>query len=274
MPATAEASPIAEEQIWSPRVSGAMLARLAERADVPATRDPLPVEAPFSGTTLAPVPRGTPDDMRGACRAAREAQREWARTAVVERARILLAFHDLLIANADEILDIIQLESGKARRHALEEVLDTAVTARYYAHAAADLLRPRRRQGALPVLTQTFEYHHPKGVVGFVTPWNYPLILGISDALPALAAGNGAVIKPDAMTPSPRCGQRGFLRKPVCRAACCRSSPDAAQSLGRRSSRRSTASCSPAAPRPASRSPAWPPSASSTTRSSWAARTP
>ncbi len=75
------------------------------------------------------------------------------------------------------------------------------MTARYYAHAAADFLRPRRRQGALPVLTQTVEYHHPKGVVGFVTPWNYPLILGISDALPALAAGNGVVIKPDAMTP-------------------------------------------------------------------------
>jgi succinate-semialdehyde dehydrogenase/glutarate-semialdehyde dehydrogenase len=114
---------------------------------------------------------------------------------------VLLGFHDLLIANANEILDLIQLESGKARRHAFEEVLDTAVTARYYAHTAADVLRPGRRQGALPLLTQTWEYHHPRGVVGFVTPWNYPLILGITDALPALTAGNGVVIKPDALTP-------------------------------------------------------------------------
>jgi succinate-semialdehyde dehydrogenase / glutarate-semialdehyde dehydrogenase len=201
MSATVEASPTMEEQIWTPRVNGAMLARLAERADVPADRDPLPVEAPFSGQTLSLVPLGTPDDMRAACRAAREAQQMWARVPVVERARILLAFHDLLIANADEILDIIQLESGKARRHALEEVLDTAVTARYYGHAAAGFLRPRRRQGALPVLTQTVEYRHPKGVVGFVTPWNYPLLLGITDVIPALAAGNGVVVKPDAQTP-------------------------------------------------------------------------
>jgi succinate-semialdehyde dehydrogenase/glutarate-semialdehyde dehydrogenase len=201
MSATLEASPATEERIWSPRVNGAMLARLATRADVPADRDPLLVEAPFTGETLGVVPRATPDDMRVACRAARAAQVEWARVPVVERARLLLAFHDLLIANANEILDIIQLESGKARRHALEEVLDTAVTARYYGHTAAEFLRPHRRQGALPVLTQTVEYRHPKGVVGFVTPWNYPLVLGITDALPALAAGNGVVVKPDAQTP-------------------------------------------------------------------------
>ena len=201
MSTTLEASPATEERIWSPRVNGAMLGRLAARADVPADRDPLPVQAPLTGETLGVVPHATPDDMRAACRAAREAQREWAGVPVVERARLLLAFHDLLIANANEILDIIQLESGKARRHALEEVLDTAVTARYYAHTAADFLRPHRRQGALPVLTQTVEYRHPKGVVGFVTPWNYPLVLGITDALPALAAGNGVVVKPDAQTP-------------------------------------------------------------------------
>ena len=202
MSATVEASPPAEEQIWSPRVNGAMLARLAERADVPADRDPLPVEAPFSGATLATVPRGTPDDMRAACRAAREAQTEWARVPVVERARILLAFHDLLIANADEILDIIQLETGKARRHALEEVLDTAV--------CGPLLRRTRRRASCGRIAarapcrcsrRRVEYHHPKGVVGFVTPWNYPLVLGITDALPALAAGNGVVVKPDAQTP-------------------------------------------------------------------------
>ena len=201
MSATVAASPATEERVWSPGVNSAMLARLAERADVPVDRDPLPVEAPFSGETLAIVPRATPDDMQAACRAAREAQQEWARVPVVERARILLAFHDLLIANANEILDIIQLESGKARRHALEEVLDTAVVARYYAHTAAGFLRPHRRQGALPVLTQTVEYHHPKGVVGFVIPWNYPLDLGITDVIPALAAGNGVVVKPDAQTP-------------------------------------------------------------------------
>ena len=186
---------------WSPRVHDQLLRRLAARADVPAEREPLAVEAPFTGETLGSVPRATPDDMRAACEAARRAQAEWGRVPVRTRARVLLTFHDLVIANADEILDVIQLESGKARRHALEEVLDTAISARYDAHTAAAVLRLRRRQGALPLLTQTWEYHHPQGVVGFVAPWNYPLILGITDAIPALAAGNAVVVKPDALTP-------------------------------------------------------------------------
>ena len=201
MTPTAKASLATEERIWSPRVNSTLLTRLAARADAPGERPPLPVEAPFTAETLGSVPRATPDDIGAACHSARVAQRDWARVSPAARARVLLNFHDLLIANANEILDLIQLESGKARRHALEEVLDTAVTARYYAHTTADLLRRRRRQGALPVLTQTWEYRHPKGVVGLVTPWNYPLILGITDALPALAAGNGVVIKPDATSP-------------------------------------------------------------------------
>ena len=117
------------------------------------------------------------------------------------RAGVLLRFHDLLLDNAAEILDIVQLESGKARRHAFEEVLDVAVQARYYAHTAAGFLRPRRRQGALPLLTKAWEHHHPRGVIGFISPWNYPLTLAVSDALAALMAGNGAVLKPDASTP-------------------------------------------------------------------------
>ena len=50
-------------------------------------------------------------------------------------------------------------------------------------------------------MTQTWEYHHPKGVVGVISPWNYPLTLGINDALPALVAGNAVIIKPDGQTP-------------------------------------------------------------------------
>jgi len=58
-----------------------------------------------------------------------------------------------------------------------------------------------RRAGALPGFTRTWECHYPKGVVGIISPWNYPLTLGISDALPALVAGNAVIAKPDAQTP-------------------------------------------------------------------------
>jgi succinate-semialdehyde dehydrogenase / glutarate-semialdehyde dehydrogenase len=99
------------------------------------------------------------------------------------------------------LLDVIQLESGKARRHAFEEILDVALVARYYARSARRLLRTRRRRGALPVLTATWEHHHPVGVVGVISPWNYPLTLSISDAIPAIAAGNAVVMKVDSKTP-------------------------------------------------------------------------
>ena len=191
----------AGERRWSAHVGSAMLARLAARAAIAAPADDLHVEAPLAGETLGIVPKGTPADVAAACEAALAAQADWARRSFDERAAVLLRFHDLLIDNSAEILDIIQLEAGKARKHAFEEVLDTAIQARYYAHTAAEFLRPRRRQGALPILAKAWEHHHPRGVVGIIAPWNYPLTLAIGDAIPALMAGNGVVIKPDAQTP-------------------------------------------------------------------------
>ena len=178
-----------------------MLARLAARAAVAAPDETTPVEAPFTGAVLATVPKGRPADVEAACASAREAQAAWARRPIEERARVFLRYHDLVIASAQELLDLIQLESGKARIHAYEEVLDVAIQARYYAHAAEGYLREQRKQGALPLLTSTRVYHRPRGVIGIITPWNYPFTLAISDALPALAAGNGVVLKPDAQTP-------------------------------------------------------------------------
>ncbi|WP_411576685.1 aldehyde dehydrogenase family protein [Streptomyces mutabilis] len=109
--------------------------------------------------------------------------------------------HHLVIDRQDEVLDLIQLENSKARRHAFEEIMDVALNARYCANTAQEYLRPKRRQGAQPGLTRVCELHHPKGLVGVISPWNYPLTLGISDALPAIVAGNAILTKPDAQTP-------------------------------------------------------------------------
>jgi succinate-semialdehyde dehydrogenase/glutarate-semialdehyde dehydrogenase len=190
-----------------------MLARLAARAAVALPAERLRVEAPLSGETLGEVPKGTQADVEAACAVAREAQASWTRRPVGERAAVLMRYHDLVIANAQEILDLIQLESGKARIHAFEEVLDVAIQARYYAHSAAGFLRAQRKQGALPVLTSTRVYHRPRGVIGIVAPWNYPFTLSIGDALPALVAGNGVVMKPDAQTPLTALWAAGLLEE-------------------------------------------------------------
>ena len=210
-PAAATAPP--PQSQWSRSVSAAMLARLAARAAVAAPAEPMRVEAPFTGEALGEVPKGTSVDVEAACAAAREAQAAWARWPLSERAAVLLRYHDLVIANAQEILDLIQLESGKARIHAFEEVLDVAIQARYYAHSAAGFLREQRRQGALPLLTSTRVYHRPRGVIGIIAPWNYPFTLAISDALPALVAGNSVVLKPDAQTPLTALWAAGLLEE-------------------------------------------------------------
>ena len=186
----------------SERVTQERFERLAARIpQAGGEREAMEILNPATGALLATTPRCSPQDVELAVSRARVAQERWRRTDFGERRAILLRFHDLVLERQDELLDVIQLESGKARRHAFEEILDAAIVARYYGNTAAAHLRTRRRRGALPLLTATWEYHHPVGVVGVISPWNYPLTLSISDSVPALAAGNAAVIKADSKTP-------------------------------------------------------------------------
>ena len=156
--------------------------------------------SPFDGSVLGRVPVCDAADVQEAVATARAAQPAWAARPDQERAAVMLRFHDLVLGAEDRLLDLVQAETGKSRLSALEELADVAGTARYYARAAHRHLRPRRRQGAIPGLTATVEQHQPKGVVGIISPWNYPLTLAVSDAVPALLAGNGVVLKPDSQT--------------------------------------------------------------------------
>jgi succinate-semialdehyde dehydrogenase / glutarate-semialdehyde dehydrogenase len=156
--------------------------------------------APFTGEKLADLPESSPADVTEAFGRARAAQPAWERTPVRERAAVLLRFHDLVLERQAEVLDLIQLETGKARLHAHEEVQAVAVAARHYGRRAAGYLRPKRHTGAVPALTKVTELRHPRGVVGQIAPWNYPLELSVGDALPAFVAGNAVVMKPDTET--------------------------------------------------------------------------
>ncbi|KAB7852775.1 succinic semialdehyde dehydrogenase [Streptomyces mobaraensis] len=155
---------------------------------------------PFTEEELARLPEATPEDVATAFARAREAQRRWADVPVRRRADVLLRFHDLLLSRQSEVLDLIQLETGKARLHAHEEVQAVAVAARHYGRGAPAYLRPKAHTGVLPLLTKVTELRRPRGVVGQIAPWNYPLELSVGDALPAFAAGNAVVMKPDTET--------------------------------------------------------------------------
>jgi len=156
--------------------------------------------APFTGGPIAAVPLSTPDDVARATAAARSAQRTWARVPLRERCAVLLRLHDLLLEHQSDVLDLIQLENGKARASAFEEVADVALVARHYARHARRYLADRRVRGLVPGLTSVRVLRHPVGVVGIVAPWNYPLTLTLGDALPALVAGNAVVLRPDPQT--------------------------------------------------------------------------
>ncbi|WP_431038256.1 succinic semialdehyde dehydrogenase [Streptomyces sp. P6-2-1] len=176
------------------------LARLASLVAAGARGRRTTTTSPYTGTPLADLPVSTPDDVADAFARARAAQAGWAATPVAERKRIMLRFHDLVLQRQEEALDLMQAESGKTRRDAFLEISDIAITARYYARSARRLLAPKRRKGAIPVLTHTAELRHPKGVVTVISPWNYPLSMAAGDAIPALMAGNAVVQKPDTQT--------------------------------------------------------------------------
>jgi succinate-semialdehyde dehydrogenase / glutarate-semialdehyde dehydrogenase len=108
--------------------------------------------APFTGGLASSLPLSGESDVDAAFAMARRAQRLWAARPVRERARVLLRFHDLVLERQAEGLDLAQLETGKARRDAFEELVDCAINARHYARVGPSLLAPVRRTGVFPAL--------------------------------------------------------------------------------------------------------------------------
>ena len=164
-------------------------------------RESRPVLEAFSGTEMTTIPVGTADDVATAVGMARGAQKDWVQLWPKDRARILRRFADLVDRNLDSLIDVVQAETGKARAYAQEEVMDVAMTARHYANIGPKLLKVRKAKGMLPGFTSTQVRYHAKGVVGVISPWNYPMTLAVSDAVAAIMAGNAVVIKPDSQTP-------------------------------------------------------------------------
>lgn len=173
---------------------------LAMDATTPTTLR-LDVENPATGETIATLDLATADDVLAAARRARRAQADWAARPWRERAAVVARFHDLVVDRADQVLDTIQSESGKSRRDALAEVITVCGTARYYLAHGRRHLRDTRARPGIPLLTTARTAWQPHGLVGLVTPWNFPFLLGVADALPALLAGNAVLTKPSEVTP-------------------------------------------------------------------------
>ena len=105
------------------------------------------VSSPLTGQPLAHIPQSSEADVAEAFRRGPARPAGVGPHPVDERAAALLRLHDLVLDRQDEIIDLICWESGKARKHAFEEPLHVALTARYYGRTAHDHLAPERRPG-------------------------------------------------------------------------------------------------------------------------------
>jgi betaine-aldehyde dehydrogenase len=157
----------------------------------------LSVIEPATEAVLAEVPRAGVEDVDEAVARARAALPAWRGIAPAERARALHALADALAAQLEELAVLEARNAGKAIIDARAEMGMVVDTFRYYAGAPERLLGE-----TIPVAGgQAFTVREPLGVVGLITPWNFPLTIASWKLAPALAAGNTVVLKPAELTP-------------------------------------------------------------------------
>jgi len=155
---------------------------------------------PATGSVIASAPLSTKADVDAAVAAAKGAFSAWAATPPGERARALLRIADMIEERAEEIADLESADAGKPRAAVLEdEVPAMADPLRFFAGAARTM--EGRAAGEYMEGHTSFVRREPIGVVGQITPWNYPLMMAIWKIGPALAAGNTVVMKPAETTP-------------------------------------------------------------------------
>lgn len=165
--------------------------------------DQIQVRNPVTGATIGTAPDMTavvPDLLARA----RAAQPGWAASSIQERARALGLIRRWMIEHRDAIVESTMAETGKTYEDALvSEVFVTADLIRFWERHAHRYLRDQRVPAGSPfVLGRQFTVvREPLGVVGVIAPWNYPLHLGLGDAIPALVAGNAVIVKPSEVTP-------------------------------------------------------------------------
>ncbi|MFE9094770.1 aldehyde dehydrogenase family protein [Streptomyces sp. NPDC007264] len=157
--------------------------------------DLIEVVNPVDEQVIAHVPAGAVEDVDAAVRAARAALPAWAATAPAERAARLTALRDVLVARKDEIAETVTAELGSPLpfSQSVQVGLPILVAGSYAELAAA---HPFQEEVGNSVI-----HHEPVGVVGAITPWNYPLHQIVAKVAPALAAGCTVVLKPAEDTP-------------------------------------------------------------------------
>ncbi|MBK5483156.1 CoA-acylating methylmalonate-semialdehyde dehydrogenase [Peribacillus sp. TH16] len=154
---------------------------------------------PATGEVIAQVPLSTKEDVEQAVQAANKAFKGWSKTAVPKRARILFKYQQLLVENWDELAKIVTIENGKSFNEAHGEV-QRGIECVEFAAGAPTLMMGKQ----LPDIATGIEsgmYRYPIGVIGGITPFNFPMMVPCWMFPLAIACGNTFVLKPSERTP-------------------------------------------------------------------------
>lgn len=154
---------------------------------------------PATGKVIAEVPLSTKEDVERAVKAANEAFQTWSKTAVPRRARVLFKYQQLLVENWDELAELVTLENGKSLTEARGEV-QRGIECVEFAAGAPTLMMGKQ----LPDIATGIEsgmYRYPIGVIGGITPFNFPMMVPCWMFPLAIACGNTFVLKPSERTP-------------------------------------------------------------------------
>lgn len=165
----------------------------------PVTDSTLPVLNAATGEVIAEVSSGTAHDVNRAVTAARRAFPRWRATSPADRSRVLLAVAAAVDSNRDELAALESLNCGKPLTVSSDEIPGVAEIFRFMAGASRALQAPASDEYLTGYLSMI--RREPLGVIGAITPWNYPLLTASWKIAAALAMGNTMVLKPSELTP-------------------------------------------------------------------------
>ncbi len=156
---------------------------------------------PCTNEVIGSVPVQSAEDVTAAVARARDAATQWSALSHAERREQLARYRRALVAQADEIADLIHRENGKPKVDAMMEVMMSVSHLAHAANRAEKVMRRRRvSAGVMANFAASISYH-PLGVIGVIGPWNYPMFTPMGSISYALAAGNAVVFKPSELTP-------------------------------------------------------------------------
>jgi len=159
---------------------------------------------PATGEIIGKVESTPPEIISQIVDEARRAQKDWMQLPNRRRIELAKDFGRKLFLRKREIADLISRENGKPVVEAYtSEIIPALDMINYFAKNSRKILRPRKVRIGIPLLKtkKAFVRNEPFGVVGIISPWNYPLLLPLGQIIPALLVGNGVVFKPSEYTP-------------------------------------------------------------------------